>query len=83
MADALAKPQATVSQHLAKLRMARLVQTRWQGTQVYYRLANDHVRQLIIDRCIIQSTLVLASLPIIKKPAISTDTGRIPAIRER
>jgi ArsR family transcriptional regulator, zinc-responsive transcriptional repressor len=49
LADALAKPQAAVSQHLAKLRMARLVRTRRQGTQVYYRLANDHVRQLIAD----------------------------------
>jgi hypothetical protein len=29
--------------------MACLVQTRRQGTQLYYRLANDHVRQLIID----------------------------------
>ena len=35
MADAVAKPQATVSQHLAKLRMARLVQTRRQGTRLY------------------------------------------------
>jgi hypothetical protein len=40
---------AGVSQHLAKLRMARLVQTRRQGTQLYHRLANDHVRQLMID----------------------------------
>ena len=29
--------------------MARLVQTRRQETQLYYRLGNDHVRQLIID----------------------------------
>jgi DNA-binding transcriptional ArsR family regulator len=43
------KPQAAVSQHLAKLRMARLVVTRRQGNQVFYRLANDHVRQLVVD----------------------------------
>jgi DNA-binding transcriptional ArsR family regulator len=38
-----------VSQHLAKLRMARLVRTRREGTQVFYRLENDHVRQLVTD----------------------------------
>ena len=49
LADVVMKPQAGVSQHLAKLRMARLVSTRRQGTQVFYRLANDHVRQLVAD----------------------------------
>ena len=49
LADGAAKPPAAVSQHLAKLRMARLVATRRQGNQVFYRLANDHVRQLVID----------------------------------
>ena len=43
------KPQALVSQHLAKLRMARLVATRRQGSHVYYRLANEHVSQLVAD----------------------------------
>ncbi|GAB2666038.1 Ni(II)/Co(II)-sensing metalloregulatory transcriptional repressor KmtR [Gordonia jinhuaensis] len=45
----LAKPGPAVSQHLAKLRMARLVATRRVGTQVFYRLENDHVRALIAD----------------------------------
>lgn len=49
LADYVAKPAPSVSQHLAKLRMARLVRTRKAGTQVIYRLENDHVRQLIID----------------------------------
>ncbi|MBX9245837.1 helix-turn-helix transcriptional regulator [Actinotalea ferrariae] len=43
------KPGPTVSQHLAKLRLARLVQTRRVGTSVYYRPANDHVEQLVTD----------------------------------
>ena len=38
-----------MSQHLAKLRMARLVRTRRDGTQIFYQLENDHVRQLIVD----------------------------------
>lgn len=49
LADHLGKPPASVSQHLAKLRMARLVHTRRAGTQVFYRLENDHVAQLITD----------------------------------
>src|SRR5215213_10918915 len=38
-----------VSQHLAKLRMTRLVQTRREGTQIFYRLENEHVAQLVTD----------------------------------
>lgn len=49
LTDAVAKPQALVSQHLAKLRLARLVTTRRQGSHVFYRLANDHVSQLVAD----------------------------------
>jgi ArsR family transcriptional regulator len=46
---AVSKPQSLVSQHLAKLRMARLVLTRREGSHIYYRLANEHVSQLVAD----------------------------------
>lgn len=49
LAAAVGKPPAGVSQHLAKLRLGRLVGTRRQGTQVFYRLENSHVRQLVED----------------------------------
>jgi len=49
LAGRVGKPAPSVSQHLAKLRMAHLVRTRREGTQVFYRLENDHVRQLVID----------------------------------
>lgn len=49
LASELDKPVPAVSQHLAKLRMARLVTTRRQGTSVLYRVENGHVRQLVID----------------------------------
>jgi DNA-binding transcriptional ArsR family regulator len=49
LADALGKPPASVSQHLAKLRMARLVHPRRDGTQVFYSLENEHVGQLVSD----------------------------------
>lgn len=49
LVERVGKPGPSVSQHLAKLRMARLVRTRREGTQVFYRLENDHVRQLVSD----------------------------------
>lgn len=49
LAAASGKPQTSVSQHLAKLRAARLVQTRRQGNQIFYRVESDHVRQLVVD----------------------------------
>ena len=49
LAEAVGKRNGAVSQHLAKLRMARLVTTRRQGTQVLYRVANEHVSQLVSD----------------------------------
>ena len=49
LAAAIGKPGPSVSQHLAKLRMARLVRTRRDGTQIYYQLENDHIRELIVD----------------------------------
>jgi DNA-binding transcriptional ArsR family regulator len=49
LAAAAGRSQTSVSQHLAKLRMARLVQTRRQGNQIFYRIDSDHVRQLVLD----------------------------------
>ncbi len=49
LAETVGKPAPSVSQHLAKLRMARLVRTRRQGTTVFYTLENDHVGRLVTD----------------------------------
>jgi ArsR family transcriptional regulator, zinc-responsive transcriptional repressor len=49
LATEVRKPAPSVSQHLAKLRMARLVRTRRDGNQIFYKLENDHVRQLVVD----------------------------------
>ncbi len=49
LAARVGKPAPSVSQHLAKLRMARLVSTRRSGTSIYYALENEHVRQLVVD----------------------------------
>jgi len=45
----LARPAPSVSQHLAKLRLAGLVSTRRDGTTIFYRLATDHVGRLVED----------------------------------
>jgi DNA-binding transcriptional ArsR family regulator len=49
LAEHVGKPAPSVSQHLAKLRMARLVHTRRDGTTIFYSLENDHVAQLVTD----------------------------------
>jgi len=49
LAEHVGKPAPSVSQHLAKLRMARLVRTRREGTTIFYSLENNHVRQLVVD----------------------------------
>ncbi len=46
LADILDKPSASVSQHLAKLRLARIVSTRQDGQRVFYRLENEHASRL-------------------------------------
>jgi DNA-binding transcriptional ArsR family regulator len=38
---------AAVSQHLAKLRLVRLVSVRRDGTRAFYTAEDDHVRQLV------------------------------------
>jgi DNA-binding transcriptional ArsR family regulator len=49
LAERVGKPAPSVSQHLAKLRMGRLVRTRRAGTTIFYSLENEHVRQLVAD----------------------------------
>ena len=49
LAEIAGKSPAAVSQHLAKMRLARLVSTRQEGTKVFYRLQNGHAWQLVAD----------------------------------
>ncbi|TJY70454.1 winged helix-turn-helix transcriptional regulator [Arthrobacter sp. CAU 1506] len=49
LAEMVGKSPAAVSQHLAKLRLGRIVATRQEGTRVFYRLENEHARQLVTD----------------------------------
>lgn len=47
LAEHVGAQPANVSQHLAKLRLARLVRTRKQGNHVFYLAENAHVRRLV------------------------------------
>lgn len=49
LAEAVDKSPAAVSQHLAKLRLARIVSTRQDGQRVFYRLENEHASRLVAD----------------------------------
>jgi DNA-binding transcriptional ArsR family regulator len=49
LAEIVDKSPAAVSQHLAKLRLARIVSTRQEGTRVFYKLENEHAIQLVTD----------------------------------
>ncbi|MCI4658498.1 ArsR/SmtB family transcription factor [Cryobacterium zhongshanensis] len=49
LAGIVDKSPAAVSQHLAKMRLGRLVSTRQEGTRVFYRLANEHAARLVSD----------------------------------
>lgn len=49
LARLVGKSPTAVSQHLAKLRLARIVTTRHEANRVFYRLANEHARRLVAD----------------------------------
>ena len=43
----MSMPQAAVSQQLARLRFDRLVATRREGRQIYYRIASDEISTIV------------------------------------
>lgn len=46
LADHVGARPPAVSQHLSKLRLARLVQVRRDGNRLFYALENEHVERL-------------------------------------
>ena len=49
LVNTLKLPQSTVSRHLAVLRAAKLVKSERRGTSVVYRLADAHLRALLLE----------------------------------
>ncbi|NQX28125.1 helix-turn-helix transcriptional regulator [Microbacteriaceae bacterium VKM Ac-2854] len=62
LAETVQKSAASVSQHLAKLRLSRMVTTRQDGTRVFYRLADEHASRLVSD-AIFQAEHTLGGTP--------------------
>lgn len=74
LAETVGKSPAAVSQHLAKLRLARIVATRQEGTRVYYRLQNEHAQHLVTD-AIHQAEHALEATPRHHRPTAVSDAG--------
>ncbi|MHB1172535.1 MAG: ArsR/SmtB family transcription factor [Lacisediminihabitans sp.] len=72
LADIVDKSPAAVSQHLAKLRLARIVATRQEGTRVFYRLENEHAHKLVTD-AVFQAEHSLGTSP--RHHHVETDTA--------
>lgn len=49
LAELVGRKPPGVSQHLARLRMARMVTTRQEGTSVLYRLTDEHAVTLVVE----------------------------------
>ncbi|MDT0494027.1 ArsR/SmtB family transcription factor [Kitasatospora albolonga] len=49
LAESCAASRTAVSQHLAKLRIGGLVETRRAGRHVFYRLVDGHLRRLVVE----------------------------------
>lgn len=47
LAETVGKSPAAVSQHLAKLRLGRIVRARHEANRVYYSLVDEHARTLV------------------------------------
>lgn len=65
LAEIVGKKPSGVSQHLARLRLARMVTTRQEGTSVVYRLTDEHSVALVVEA--------------IKQAEHAVASGQIPA----
>ncbi|WP_040703080.1 ArsR/SmtB family transcription factor [Nocardiopsis salina] len=72
LAEAVGKSPTTVSQHLAKLRWGRVVATRQDGTRVYYRLQDEHVRELVAQ-AVFQAEHALDETPAHHRAGVPAD----------
>ncbi|MER6943467.1 metalloregulator ArsR/SmtB family transcription factor [Nonomuraea sp. NPDC000554] len=62
LATAIEVARPSVSQHLAKLRLAGLVQTRREGRRVLYRARDAHVRA-VINEALFHADHEVSSIP--------------------
>ena len=62
LAELVGKSPTAVSQHLAKLRWAKVVRARQDGTFAYYSLIDEHARRLVAD-AVFQAEHVVEDVP--------------------
>ncbi|WP_066585537.1 ArsR/SmtB family transcription factor [Corynebacterium provencense] len=77
LAEAVGKSPTAVSQHLAKLRWGRIVEPRQDGNRVYYRLIDEHARELV-THAVFQAEHVVNGVPRHHRTGegtYTTDTG--------
>lgn len=75
LAEHIGAQPANVSQHLAKLRLARLVKVRRDGNRILYLIENAHVRRLL-EEALFHANHVRQNLPDHLTPANTIDTRR-------
>jgi len=77
LADHIGAQPAAVSQHLAKLRLARLVRTRREGNRIFYLADSSHVRSLV-EEALFHADHIAQHLPdhADHKPRQAPKTGR-------
>jgi DNA-binding transcriptional ArsR family regulator len=76
LADHVGSTPAAVSQHLAKLRLARLVRTRREGTFVFYMAENAHVRRLVEESLFHADHVVQGRPDHQERAVVATTRGR-------
>ncbi|MFE7116016.1 ArsR/SmtB family transcription factor [Streptomyces sp. NPDC057654] len=79
LADMLGAHVAAVSQHLAKLRTAGLVESRRDGTRIYYRAVGPHVRGLLEEAALAANASFEDPGPTGPPAAARTRTAPAPA----
>lgn len=62
LAERVGKHPTSVSQHLAKLRWAKVVRSRQEGTRAFYSLIDEHARNLV-DQAVFQAEHVVDDVP--------------------
>lgn len=62
LADVIDKTPTVVSQHLAKLRLGKMVRARREGTTMFYSLIDEHARRLVSE-AVFQAQHALSEQP--------------------
>lgn len=79
LAELIGKSSTVISQHLAKLRMGKIVKARQAGNRVFYSLIDEHARQLV-TQAVYQAQHVIEEKPRHHQQQNPTDEvfGRAP-----